>query len=158
MVFFDDVTENNNPKSAKCAEHIRPFVELTQDLKDDKVARYNFIVAPWCDSMHSVCKGGRNQIKRGDEWLSVMVPQILNSSAYRQNGLLIVLWDEAQKGDGPVPLFVLSPLAKGGGYTNNIHYTHGSTLRTIQEIFGVFPLLGDAAKEQDLRDLFITFP
>jgi len=44
----------------------------------------------------------------------------------------------------------VSPSAKGGGYANSIHYTHGSTLRTIQEIFGVTPLLGDAANATDL--------
>jgi hypothetical protein len=41
---------------------------------------------------------------------------------------------------------------------SNIHYTHGSMLRTLQEIFGVGPLLRDAAKEPDLRDMFTVFP
>jgi hypothetical protein len=52
---------------------------------------------------------------------------------------------------------VLSPLARGGGYTNNIYYTHSSTLRTFQEIFGVGPFLGDAANTIDLGDLFLQF-
>jgi len=41
---------------------------------------------------------------------------------------------------------------------NSIHYTHSSTLRTLEEIFGVTPLLGDAANATDLGDLFATFP
>jgi hypothetical protein len=53
---------------------------------------------------------------------------------------------------------VLSPFAKGHGYQNSIHYTHGSTLRTLEEIFGVTPLLNDAANEFDLSDLFAMFP
>jgi hypothetical protein len=48
--------------------------------------------------------------------------------------------------------------AKGGGYANTIPYTHSSTLRTLEEIFGVSPYLGDAANAADLRDLFSTFP
>jgi hypothetical protein len=52
-------------------------------------------------------------------------------------------------------MIVLSPLAKGGGYSNSIHYTHSSTLSMIQEIFNVGPLLGDAANATDLSDLFI---
>jgi hypothetical protein len=68
------------------------------------------------------------------------------------------VWDEAAKGDGPIGMIVLSPFAKGNGYQNSIHYTHGSTLRTMQEIFGVIPLLGDAANEADLSDLFLLFP
>ena len=51
----------------------------------------------------------------------------------------------------------LSPLARGNGYTNTIYYTHSSTLRTFQEIFGVTPLLGDAANATDLSDLFHQF-
>jgi len=55
-------------------------------------------------------------------------------------------------------MIVLSRDAKGGGYSNTILYTHSSTLRTLEEIFGVTPLLGDAANATDLRDLFKTFP
>ncbi len=55
-------------------------------------------------------------------------------------------------------MIVLSPDAKGGGYSNTIRYTHSSTLRTLEEIFGVTPLLGDASQANDLRDLFKTFP
>jgi hypothetical protein len=54
-------------------------------------------------------------------------------------------------------MIVLSPLARGGGYFNNIRYTHSSTLRALQEVFGVTPLLGDAANAADLSDLFRFF-
>ena len=61
--------------------------------------------------------------------------------------------------DGPIGMFLLSPFAKGEGkneFTNSIHYDHGSTLKTIQEIFNVKPFLGSAAgsSTSDLRDLF----
>jgi hypothetical protein len=55
-------------------------------------------------------------------------------------------------------MIVLSPLAKGGGYSNSITYDHSSTLRTMEEIFGVQPFLGGAATATDLSDLFRTFP
>jgi hypothetical protein len=54
-------------------------------------------------------------------------------------------------------MIVLSKLARGGGYFNNIYYTHSSTLRTFQEIFGVQPFLGDAVNATDLSDLFSRF-
>ena len=66
--------------------------------------------------------------------------------------------DEGEFGsDGPIGMLVLSPFAKVG-YSNSIHYTHSSTLRSMQEIFSVTPLLGDAANATDLSDLFTTFP
>ena len=36
--------------------------------------------------------------------------------------------------------------------------THGSRLRTFEEVFAVSALLNDAANETDLSDLFTAFP
>jgi hypothetical protein len=155
FVYFDDVTNNQNSNSAYCIAHVRPYTELAADLKNNHVASYNFITPNLCDDMHDSCSGGN--IPDGDTWLSQNVPAILSSAAYR-NGALFITWDEADSGDGPIGMIVLSPFAKGGGYSNSIHYSHGSTLRTLQEIFAVTPFLGDAGKETDLKDLFRVFP
>ncbi len=159
MVFFDDVTNNNDPQSAYCIAHIRPFSELKSDLQDGIVSRYNFITPNLCDNMHN--QSGCNEsdpVKAGDTWLSQQIPMILNSQAYTDGGAIFITWDESQNGDHPIGMIVLSPAAKGGGYSNSIHYTHSSTLRTFEEIFGVEPLLGDAANATDLSDLFRSFP
>lgn len=55
-------------------------------------------------------------------------------------------------------MIVLSPFAKGHGYWNRLPYTHGSTLRTVQEIFSLQPFLDNASQERDLKDLFKVFP
>lgn len=158
FVYFDDVTDNQSPSSAYCIAHVRPYTELSGDLAAGSVARYNFITPNVCDDMHDRCKPTQNSIKQGDTWLANNVPTILNSAAYKNGGALFITWDEAGTGDGPIGMIVLSPFAKGGGYQNSIHYTHGSTLRTFQEIFNVSPFLGDAASETDLSDLFAQFP
>ena len=65
---------------------------------------------------------------------SISVPMILQSIAYQNNGLLIIMWDEgASSSDGPIGMIVLSPLGKGAGYHNAVRYTHSSTLRTLQK-------------------------
>jgi phosphatidylinositol-3-phosphatase len=153
FVYFDDVTNNLNANSQYCIAHVRPFTQLAADLKNGKVARYNFITPNLCDDMHDRCAPLNNPILQGDTWLSQNVPVIMQSNAYLNGGALLITWDEAALGDGPIGMIVLSPLAKGGGYNNSIHYTHGSTLRTFEEIFGV-PLLRDAQNETDLSDLF----
>jgi phospholipase C len=155
FVVFDDVTNDNDPNSPNCIQHIRPFAELAGDLAAGTVPRYNFIVPDLCHAMHTLCDGP-DRIAQGDQWLSTVVPAILNSAAYKNNGVLFILWDEAATGDGPIPFFVLSPLAKGNGYSNTIYYDHGSTLRTLEQIFGVTPLLGDAANQQAVSDLFVS--
>jgi hypothetical protein len=156
FVYFDDQTNNRSSTSSECISHIRPFSQLAHDLQANTVARYNFITPDLCDDMHDTCGG--NEIAHGDEWLKKNVPMILSSTAYRSGGALFITWDEARNGDGPIPMIVLSPFAKGNHYSNSTKYTHGSTLRTLQEIFGVYPLIRDAAKQTDLRSLFSVFP
>src|SRR6266566_6073731 len=130
FVFFDDVTGSNNPADAYCIAHVRPYSELATDLSNSTVARYNVITPNVCNDMHSACAPLNDKVKQGDTWLSTELPKLLASRVYANNGTLFILWDEAETGDGPIGMIVLSPKAKGGGYQNSIHYTHSSTLRT----------------------------
>ncbi|HEX3797794.1 MAG TPA: alkaline phosphatase family protein [Verrucomicrobiae bacterium] len=155
FTFFDDVTGTNNPNNAYGIAHIRPYTEFMGDLASNTVAQYNFITPNLCDDMHNNCAPLYNGQLQGDSWLSTEIPKITNSFAYKNNGAIFITWDEAGSADGPIGMIVLSPLAKGGGYVSTNHYTHSSTLRTMQEIFGVGPLLRDAANAQDLSDLFV---
>src|SRR5205814_2913032 len=84
------------------------------------------------------------------------VPNILASEAYLDNGAIFILWDEGSYdfSDGPIGCLVLSPLAKGNGYSNAVYYSHSSMLRTLQDIFGVQRYLRDAANATALNDLF----
>jgi phosphatidylinositol-3-phosphatase len=157
FVYFDDVTGTNNPNWTYGIAHIRPYSELAADLTNHTVARYNFITPNLCNDMHDSCPPLYNPIRQCDFWLAAQVPRILSSAAYQNGGALFILWDEADIGDGPIGMIVLSPLARGGGYCNYVYYTHSSTLRTVQEIFGVTPLLGDAANAANLSDLFYRY-
>src|SRR5947207_468497 len=156
FAYFTDITNN----TARCIQHVRPYSEFLTDLASNTVPRYNFIVPDLCHDMHeNVSCSQSNRILFGDTWLSTEVPKILASQAYLNNGALFITWDEGASGDGPIGMIVLSPKAKGGGYSNTIAYDHSSTLRTMQEIFNVpTPMLRDAANATDLRDLFVSFP
>jgi YVTN family beta-propeller protein len=152
FVYYNDVTSN-----PQCP-NLKSYADLSGDLANSTVARYNVIVPDKCDDMHDSCAPYNDPIRQGDTWLQNTVPAILNSPAYKNGGALFITWDEAASGDGPIGMIVLSPYARGGGYANAVPYTHSSTLRTLEEIFGVSPYLGDAANATDLRDLFRTFP
>ena len=160
FIFFQDVTDNNDSGSVYCISHMRPLTELFSDLKDNTVARYNFITPDLCNDMHDTCSATVSSQKMADNWLRRVVPKILNSKAFKDGGALFITWDEGegvdpagQRSDGPIGLIVVSPLAKVN-YTNTIHYTHSSLLRTLEEIFGITPLLRDSAKASSLSDLF----
>jgi len=153
FVFFDDVTTNFTKTSSNCIAHVRPFGELTNDLAHNTVARYVFITPNLCNDMHDPCAPVHNRIKQGDNWLKTVVPIIMGSTAYKNNGAVILTWDEAASGDGPIGFILLSPKAQGNGYSNNMYYTHSSLLRSLEENMGL-PLLNDANGETDVSDLF----
>lgn len=168
FVYFNDINRGLNPKSHECTANVRPYYQLPTDLANQSSARYNFIVPNLCHDGHEGIRPCDNteptdNTARSDQWLARNVPLITESKEYQEGGALFIIWDEAEDSgaysDGPIGLFVLSPFAKGGGhqsYANYIHYDHSSTLKTLQEIFGVGPLLGAAADfdTQDLGDLF----
>src|SRR5438094_1857453 len=152
MVYFDDVTRS----ATSCVEHVRPYAELARDLEVDTVPAYSFITPSLCNDMHdsSGCASS-DSIRNGDAWLSREIPKILGSAAFKRDGALFITFDEGEgDNDGPIGLIVLSRYAKGSGYSNAIRYTHSSLLKTVQHIFKVTPLLGDAANATDLGDLF----
>ena len=158
FVFFDDVTNTNDPASAYCIAHVRPFTELATDLTNNTVASYNFITPNVCNDGHDSCSPLNDPVAQTDTWLMQNLPAIMNSTAYKAGGVAIfITWDEGEGGDGPIGMIVISPNAKPG-YSNAIHYDHSSTLRTMEEIFHVTPLLGGAASATDLSDLFVSFP
>jgi phosphatidylinositol-3-phosphatase len=166
FAYFSDTTDGFSTSSPNCIAHVVPYSHLATDLASGTVAQYNFITPNLCHDGHeavSPCASGENSdnTRRGDDWLSVEVPKILNSTVYQTDGALFILWDEAEDGgnfsDGPIGMFVLSPFAKTN-YQNSIHYDHSSMVKTFQEIFGVTPLLGGAANSgtNDLSDFFLA--
>ncbi len=159
-VFFDDVTNTNDPMATRCIQHVRPYTELATDLSNDTVADYNFLTPNLCDDGHNMCPPQNDQVKQPDDWLAANVPAILASKAYGRGGIIFITWDEGgNNSDGPIGMIVLAKAAKPG-YAGMTKYDHSSTLKTVEELLKITPLLrhsGDATTT-DLADLFTTFP
>lgn len=158
MVFFDDVTNVNDPLSLYCITHVRPYREIDHDLLTNQVADYSFLTPNLCNDMHDACPPFYNRVGQGDQWLAAEVPKLLASKAYEDGAAIFILWDEGPGvSDGPIGMIALGKKVKVG-YENQIPYTHSSTLRTVQKIFGLSPYLGDAENALDLGDFFTSFP
>jgi len=158
FLHFDDVTGVNNPTSAYCIQHVRPFSELAGDLQHNIVSWYVFIAPNLCDDMHNACAPLNNQVQQGDTWLSQQLPQIIRSFAYQKGGAVFITWDEGEgSSDGPIGLIALSPYVRSG-YASTLPYTHSSLLRTIEETLGLTQFLGDAANATGLGNLFSSTP
>jgi hypothetical protein len=112
--------------------------------------------------------GDAAKILQGDDFLRQVIPVIMASKAYKENGVIILWWDESESDgitgdnadafDHTVPEIIISKHAHknehGIPYASTVNLTHSSDLKTLQEIFHVEPLLGDTANATDLSDLF----
>jgi len=156
FVYFDNVTGTNDPTYTYGLAHIRPYSELCADLTNNTVARYNFIIPSDCNDMHTDCSPTYNRVLQGDMWLSKEIPPILNSPAYTNGGVLFIAWDESYTPDTRLPFVLVSPFGREG-YGSTNYYDHSSLIRTLQEIFGVTPLLGAAQTATNLSELFAPF-
>jgi hypothetical protein len=177
MVFFDDTNgscdfSTSNPMRLQYA----PLQQLATDLANDTMANYNWITPDQYNDMHTALAGGfmgltgdAANIRQGDNFLSSVVPAIMASRAYQDNGAIIIWWDESEAdalNDNPDDLnhtlgeIVISPRAhaneNGLPFASSVALSHSSDLRTMQEIFHVTnPLfLGDAVHANDLSSLF----
>jgi hypothetical protein len=108
-------------------------------------------------------------IAQGDNFLSIIIPKIMASKAYKRNGV-IVIWNDETEGTNQNDFshtsteIVISPLAKGNAYASSKDYTHSSDLNTLQKVFQVTAttptgFLNDAANPSpdgsfDLSDMF----
>jgi hypothetical protein len=177
QVFFTDSNGGNDPTAANpLSQNYAPLQQLFVDLASNSVANYNWISPDQFNDMHTSLTGGFKtvtgdaaNILQGDNFLSIVVPAIMASNAYRDNGAIIIWWDESEQdaaGDNPDDLthtigeIVISPLAhpnvQGLPFASPVLLTHSSDLRTMQKIFNVTkPLfLGDAVHANDLSSLF----
>jgi phosphatidylinositol-3-phosphatase len=164
---------NNTTTSNPLSMNYAPLEQLSTDLANNTVSKYNWITPDQFNDMHTSLSGGftyhgvhytgnQANIAQGDNFLSIIIPMIEASQAFQDNGE-IVIWNDETEGDvnaGTTAGFtameiVISPLAKGNAYTNTIGYTHSSDLLTNEGFTGM-PCLADACNAMPLTDLFVA--
>jgi hypothetical protein len=141
FVYFRDIRED----PARC-QQVVPLPQLADDLQTGALPDFAWVTPNLQHDMHD------GSVAEGDQWLAGFLPPILASDAWRQNGLVLVTWDEG-RGDsaccggavgGHTPLLVLTPAGKPG-YHPPHPVTHYGVLRTIEEVWGL-PYLGKSGE------------
>ncbi len=152
--------------------HYAPLQQLAADLTSNTVGRYNLITPDQYNDMHTALTGGFTYngthytgdlaaIAEGDNFLKQIIPQIMSSQAYKDDGAIVLWFDESEGGDTSaytIPEIVISPLAKGNAFRSDLLYTHTSDLLTMENVFGLgnaVPLdPRDTGPHNDLSALF----
>ena len=165
FVYFQSITG-----SPACAANDVDLSALRGDLASASTTpSLSYITPNLCHDGHdSPCVDGEpGGLVSADAWLKTWVPTITNSPAFKQDGVLVITFDESDGpqqdagaccGEGPGPnsplpgitglgggrvgALVLSPFTAGGTWSTT-PYNHYSLLASIEDLFGL-PYLGYA--------------
>ena len=153
-----------------CVSNDVPLTHLAADLDSVSTTRnLTYVVPDLCNDGHdsaATCAAYHRSgggLAGADAWLRIWVPRILDSAAYKQDGLLLITFDEADSdshaccaerpgpgaavpgingpGGGRVGALMMSP--RIGRKTIMTGYNQYSLLATIEHVFGL-PRLGYA--------------
>ncbi len=167
FMYFPSVTGN----AAYCDTHVLSFQPLLSDLHSvSTTPNFSFLAPNLCNDGHDApcANGDPGGLTNIDAFLSIWVPIIMNSPAYRQDGMIFITFDEGSTsvaccgetngrtashpnsaepgmsgpGGGRIGALAISPFVTPGTIST-VDYNHYSALRSIEDIFGLSHL-GDA--------------
>jgi len=177
FVYFHSIID----RPEYCSAHDVALTELDNDLRSVATTpNFVFVTPDLCNDGHDpaglahFCEGGH--LKSADKFLRGFVPKILASPAFRQDGMLIITFDEAETNDstaccdeptgpnvtrpgingpggGHIGTLILSKYVKAGS-KNSSPYNHYSLLRGLEDIFGLDQHLGYADKAAAFDGVF----
>lgn len=174
FVYFHSIIDD----AASCKQRVVDLNLLWDDLNDtNRTPAFSFISPNLCHDGHDApCVGGAPGGYKGiDEFLRTWVPRIVNSTAYQQDGLVIVTFDEADSNDdataccneptgyntlmpgltgpggGRTGAVLLSPCFAAAGTKDDTPYNHYSLLRTLEDNWGLAHL--GYAGQAGLKDM-----
>jgi phosphatidylinositol-3-phosphatase len=130
-----------------CPSQVVDFSHFAADLKGE-VPRFVWITPGLCHDGHDCSTA------TADQWLAQTVPQILATDAWKNNGLLLITWDEGDDSANHVLALAIQP--NSSAIASAHAYNHYSMLATIEDRLGL-PRLGKAAEAIAMTDL-VTNP
>ncbi|HEY3531098.1 MAG TPA: alkaline phosphatase family protein [Nocardioides sp.] len=160
FVYFRSITS----RPSYCRAHVKPLSALGTDLRRRSTTRtLSYITPDLCHDAHDArcADGGPGGLRAANRWFRTWIPKILQSPAYRANGMLVITADESEGvredsraccGEGPGPnaaqpgidghgggrigALVISPYV-APGTTSTRAYNHYSLLGSIEDLFGL---------------------
>lgn len=160
--YFSDI--RNDPTMAA---NMVPFTQLQTDMASGNLPNFIYIAPNQINNMHDcsdadapsgpTCTNDQ-KLAVGDAWMQNNVGPLLNDPTFKQDGLLIVTWDESwgidsQNGGGHVLTIFVGSKVKPQ-YQSTTFYQHESTLRLICETLNV-PCMGSATTAPDMSEFFV---
>lgn len=132
-------------------KHLVPFTEFAADLVAHTLPNYAFIVPNLCNDAHDC------SLSTADAWLRTNIDPLVRSTELQQDGLLIIVFDEAggddTRGGGRVGWVAVSAKSKRR-YQSATLYQHESTLRLSAQVLGLTSIPNRAAAAPTMGEFF----
>lgn len=142
---------------------------LLQDLNGTNPPNFLWLTPNLCNQGHNICRPLNNTVSQSNQYLSLLVPKILNSNLFRtQNAALFITWDEGTACGiigqtypsciDRVTSIWAGPIIKTG-HRSNLGFSHYSFAKTLEATWNMQPLTSfDANPRENAMTEFFQGP
>ena len=146
FAYFSDVANSSQKYN------IVPFSEFGNDVHNNRLPDYSFIVPNICNDGHDC------SLSKVDSWLKSNIGPLLASADFQRNGLLVITFDESYTtdtahGGGHIVTIVTGPKVRKGLKSTNL-YQHQNALKLTMRALGLTTFPGGAATANDMGSFF----
>ena len=143
--YFSNVITDNGQ-----VRNLVPFTQFATDLSNGTLPDFSFIVPNLLNDAHD------GTLPQADTWLQTNIAPLISSPAFQKNGLLLIVFDEAETSDstnggGKVAMVAVGPLVKHG--QSATLYQHENLLKTVTTYLGIDGNIGKAGTVSPMSDL-----
>jgi phospholipase C len=129
-----------------CPSNVVPLTELGPDLANG-APLLSWITPDDCHNTHSC------DVAVGDGWLKATITLVMESEAWKSDGVLFLTWDEDDHSQGNrIPTIITGAHVTAGRYSEQL--THYRLLRTLEFRLGLAPI-GASAQTTPVRDIWL---
>jgi len=139
------------------------FDQFSADLNAGKLPAFSFVAPNKNNDAHNCPEEipeclDNDKLVAADNWLKTNIDPVLASPQFKQNGLLLIVFDEAEDtdlshGGGQVALVVVGPKVKTS-FRSTTLYQHQDLLKMIATYLGIDANIGDAATASAMTEFF----
>jgi acid phosphatase len=158
LSYFSDVANSNVQRL-----NLVPFTQFGADLNNNQLPNYSFVVPNQNHNAHdcpTAPTGCTNDVKlaTADSWLKNNIGPLFNNPGFKQDGILILVFDEGfntdtAHGGGHVVALAVGPGVRKG-FKSTAFYQHQNVLRTTMDALGVHTYPGNGGSAADMSDMF----
>lgn len=145
--YFSDVRNSSVERL-----NLVPATRFLTDVSNHTLPQFSLLVPDEANDGHN------GSLAQADNWLKAHIAPLLSSTAFQQDGILIIVFDESFDSDtahsgGHIATVVVGPKVRRG-YKSTLFYQHQSLLKTVLRALGVSSYPGASSSAPAMNDLF----